>query len=252
MKERIAALVGFKNARHLWMGTFHSIFARILRAEAAALGYPSTYTIYDTQDSSNLVKTIIKELKLDDKIYKPAEVLGRISNAKNNLITAEAYAAKRNIEATDKSTRRPMIRDIYKRYASRCKKAGAMDFDDLLLNTNILFSDHPDILDKYMNIFRYILVDEYQDTNYSQYLIVKKLAQQHRNVCVVGDDAQSIYSFRGARIENILTFRSDYPEAVTYKLEQQLPFDTEYCQCGQLYHLQKPGTDPEKSLFGKR
>ena len=220
MKERIAVLVGFKNARHLWMGTFHSIFARILRAEAAALGYPSTYTIYDTQDSRNLVKTIIKELKLDDKIYKPAEVLGRISNAKNNLITAADYAASATIEATDKSTRRPMIRDIYQRYASRCKKAGAMDFDDLLLNTNILFRDHPDILDKYMNIFRYILVDEYQDTNYSQYLIVKKLAQQHRNVCVVGDDAQSIYSFRGARIENILTFRSDYPEAVTYKLEQ--------------------------------
>ena len=130
---------------------------------------------------------------------------------KNNLITAAEYAASATIEATDKSTRRPMIRDIYQRYASRCKKAGAMDFDDLLLNTNILFRDNPDILDKYMNIFRYILVDEYQDTNYSQYLIVKKLAQQHRNVCVVGDDAQSIYSFRGARIENILTFRSDYP-----------------------------------------
>ncbi len=220
MKERIALLVGYNNARHLWMGTFHSIFARILRAESKALGYPSTYTIYDTQDSRNLVKTIIKELKLDDKIYKPAEVLGRISNAKNNLITAEAYATNATIEATDKSTRRPMLKDIYKRYSARCKKAGAMDFDDLLLNTNILFRDHPAILQKYMDLFRYILVDEYQDTNYSQYLIVKKLAQEHRNVCVVGDDAQSIYSFRGARIENILTFRSDYPEAVTYKLEQ--------------------------------
>ena len=220
MKERIAALVGYKNARHLWMGTFHSIFARILRAEASTLGYPSTYTIYDTQDSRNLIKTIIKELKLDDKIYKPAEVGGRISNAKNNLITAEAYAGNASIEATDKSTRRPMLKDIYKRYAARCKNSGAMDFDDLLLNTNILFRDHPDILDKYMNTFRYILVDEYQDTNYSQYLIVKKLAQQHRNICVVGDDAQSIYSFRGARIENILTFKSDYPEATTYKLER--------------------------------
>ncbi len=220
MKERIAALVGFNNARHLWMGTFHSIFARILRAESVAIGYPTTYTIYDTQDSRNLIKTIIKELKLDDKIYKANEVGGRISNAKNNLITAEAYAGNASIEATDRSTRRPMLKEIYKRYAVRCKNAGAMDFDDLLLNTNILFRNNPAILNKYMNTFRYILVDEYQDTNYSQYLIVKKLAQEHRNICVVGDDAQSIYSFRGARIENILTFKSDYPEAVTYKLER--------------------------------
>ncbi len=220
MKERIAALVGMRNARQLWMGTFHSIFARILRKEAQVLGYPATFTIYDTQDSRNLVKTIIKELKLDEKIYKPNEVFGRISNAKNNLVTAEAYAANTNAISADNSTRRPMIKDIYKRYAVRCKSFGAMDFDDLLLNTNILFRDHPDILDKYMNIFRYILVDEYQDTNYSQYLIVQKLAREHRNLCVVGDDAQSIYSFRGARIENILRFQSDYPETAVYKLER--------------------------------
>ena len=220
MKERIAALVGYKIARYLWMGTFHSVFARILREEAAALGYPKTFTIYDTQDSKNLVKTIIKEFKLDDKIYKVNEVFSRISNAKNNLVTADAYAANTSALAADNSSRRPMLKDIYKRYTVRCKSAGAMDFDDLLLNTNILFRGHPEILDKYMNTFRYILVDEYQDTNYSQYLIVKKLAQEHRNVCVVGDDAQSIYSFRGARIENILTFRSDYPEATTYKLER--------------------------------
>ena len=220
MKERIAALVGYKIARHLWMGTFHSVFARILREEAAALGYPKTFTIYDTQDSRNLVKTIIKEFKLDDKIYKVNEVFGRISNAKNNLVTADVYAANTSAIAADNSSRRPMLKDIYKRYTIRCKNAGAMDFDDLLLNTNILFRDHPEILDKYMNTFRYVLVDEYQDTNYSQYLIVKKLAQEHHNVCVVGDDAQSIYSFRGARIENILTFRTDYPEATTYKLER--------------------------------
>lgn len=220
MKERIASLVGFDYSRRLWMGTFHSIFSRILRFEASALGYTSDYTIYDTIDSKNLVKTIIKELKLDDKIYKPSEVFGRISNAKNNLITPETYASNTSILAADRATRRPQIVDIFIRYAARCKKANAMDFDDLLLNTNILFRNHPDILQKYMNAFQYILVDEYQDTNYSQYLIIKKLSQEHKNICVVGDDAQSIYSFRGARIENILTFQKDYPDSRLFKLER--------------------------------
>lgn len=220
MKERIAALVGFDNARQLWMGTFHSIFARILRFEAEAIGYPSDYTIYDTIDSKSLIKTIIKELKLDDKVYKTGEVLGRISSAKNNLITPAVYANDSSIQATDRSFKKPMITEIYKRYAARCKKGGAMDFDDLLLNTNILLRDHPAVLQKYMDAFSHILVDEYQDTNYSQYLIIKKLSQEHRNICVVGDDAQSIYSFRGARIENILKFQNDYPKTRVYKLEQ--------------------------------
>ena len=220
MKERIASLVGSDRSRKLWMGTFHSVFSKILRFEASTLGYNSDYTIYDTTDSKNLVKTIIKELKLDDKIYKPGEVFGRISNAKNNLITPETYASNSTIQASDQASRRPLISDIFTRYSSRCKKANAMDFDDLLLNTNILFRDHPEILQKYMNAFHYILVDEYQDTNYSQYLIIKKLAQEHKNICVVGDDAQSIYSFRGARIENILAFQKDYPEAQLYKLER--------------------------------
>jgi DNA helicase-2/ATP-dependent DNA helicase PcrA len=220
MKERIAHLVGPDSARKLWMGTFHSIFARILRIEAAALSYSANYTIYDTTDSKNLLKTIMKEINLDEKIYKPSEVLGRISNAKNNLVTPEAYAASTEIATRDNNNRRPMMAVIYNSYASRCKKAGAMDFDDLLLNTNILFRDHPAILQKYQSAFKYILVDEYQDTNYSQYIIIRKLAQNHNNVCVVGDDAQSIYSFRGARIENILHFKSDYPEVTTYKLER--------------------------------
>ncbi|MCB8994513.1 MAG: UvrD-helicase domain-containing protein [Bacteroidales bacterium] len=220
MKTRIADLVGRDAARKLWMGTFHSVFARILRIESAALSYPSDYTIYDTTDSKNLIKTIVKEMKLDDKIYKTSEVLGRISNAKNNLVTPEAYAASSEIATRDNASRRPMMAVIYKHYAARCRKAGAMDFDDLLLNTNILFRDHPKILQKYQQAFRYILVDEYQDTNYSQYLIIKRLAENHSNVCVVGDDAQSIYSFRGARIENILNFKRDYPEAVIHKLER--------------------------------
>ena len=220
MKERIAGLVGYDYSRRLWMGTFHSIFSKILRYEAKVLGYTSDYTIYDTVDSKNLVKTIIKELKLDEKVYKPGEVFGRISNAKNNLITPENYASNSSIQASDRASRRPQVTDIFSRYSARCKKANAMDFDDLLLNTNILFRDHPEVLEKYMNAFRYVLVDEYQDTNYSQYLIIKKLSQEHHNICVVGDDAQSIYSFRGARIENILTFQKDYPDAKLYKLER--------------------------------
>ena len=220
MKERIASLVDINQSRKLWMGTFHSVFSRILRLESSALGYPSEYTIYDSSDSKNLIKTIIKELNLDDKVYKPNEVLGRISMAKNNLLTAEAYASNNEIIAQDNSSRRSAMSTIFIKYTARCKRSGAMDFDDLLLNTNILFRNHPEILNKYRNIFRYILVDEYQDTNYSQYLIIKKLAQEHKNICVVGDDAQSIYSFRGARIENILKFQSDYPGVKLYKLER--------------------------------
>ncbi|MBN2612207.1 MAG: UvrD-helicase domain-containing protein [Bacteroidales bacterium] len=220
MKERIGKLVGEDLARYLWMGTFHSIFARILRSEAENLGYGANFSIYDTTDSKSLVKSIIKELKLDDQVYKPGEVFGRISSAKNNLITAQAYNSNSQITERDRLARKPQIGDIYRIYASRCKKADAMDFDDLLLNTNILFRDFPDILKKYQQKFSYILVDEYQDTNFSQYLIVNKLAALHHNVCVVGDDAQSIYSFRGAKIENILNFKNDYPGYKLFKLEQ--------------------------------
>lgn len=220
MKERIAAVVGQQKASNLWMGTFHSIFAKILRLEAAHLGFPASYTIYDSQDSKNMIKGIIKSMKLNDKEYKPGDVLSVISSAKNNLITPSAYARNAELLANDKAARRPATHEIYERYARECYKSGVMDFDDLLLNTNILFNNHPEVLKKYQNQFDYILVDEYQDTNFSQYLIVKKLAELHKNVCVVGDDAQSIYSFRGAKIENILNFRNDYPGYRLFKLEQ--------------------------------
>ena len=220
MQKRIATLVGQSNAANLWMGTFHSIFSKILRVEAENLGYTSNFTIYDSQDSKNLIKSIVKDLKLDDKVYKPNDVLGRISMAKNNLIVAQAYAQSAKITSADQAAKKPKISEIYKYYQARCKQSDVMDFDDLLLQTNILFRDFPEILEKYQNKFDYILVDEYQDTNYSQYLIIKKLAEQHKNICVVGDDAQSIYSFRGARIENILSFRNDYPGYKLCKLEQ--------------------------------
>lgn len=220
MQKRIAELVGSEIAANLWMGTFHSIFSKILRFEAEKLGYTSSYTIYDAQDSKNLIKAIVKELKLDDKVYKPSVVLGRISMAKNNLIVAQSYAQSQRILSEDTAAKRPLLGDIYKLYQQRCKQSDTMDFDDLLLQTNILFRDHPDVLAKYQQKFSHILVDEYQDTNYSQYLIVKKLSETHHNICVVGDDAQSIYSFRGARIENILNFKNDYPDFKMYKLEQ--------------------------------
>ncbi len=220
MKERIGMLVGDELARYLWMGTFHSIFARILRYEAELLGYDSGFSIYDTTDSKSLIKSIIRELNLDEQVYKPGAVLARISSAKNNLITAQAYNNNHQIMERDRAVRKEHLGDIYRIYASRCKKANAMDFDDLLVNTNILLRDFHDVLEKYQSRFSYILVDEYQDTNYCQYLIVNKLAAVHQNVCVVGDDAQSIYSFRGAKIENILNFRNDYPEFKLYKLEQ--------------------------------
>ncbi len=220
MKERITGIAGFNNSRYLWMGTFHSIFARILRTESDKLGYPSSYTIYDSSDSKSLIRTIINEMGLDDKVYKLSGVAGRISAAKNNLVTAGAYASNKSVTDRDRMAKVPMLSEIYLRYAARCYKSGAMDFDDLLLNTNILFRDHPGVLEQYQRKFSHILVDEYQDTNYCQYLIVKRLSEKHRNLCVVGDDAQSIYSFRGARIENILNFKNDYPDYKLYKLEQ--------------------------------
>ena len=220
MKERIFRLVGESAARYVWMGTFHSIFARILRNEAHLLGYPSSYTIYDTADSKNLIKTIVKEMRLDEKIYKPSEVFSRISSAKNSLITPDIYSTIPELTQYDKYKKRDRMGEIFKVYARRCRKAGAMDFDDLLLYTNLLFRDFPETLDQYRRRFRYILVDEYQDTNLAQYMILKKLSEAHKNISVVGDDAQSIYAFRGARIENILNFRKDYPEAKVFKLEQ--------------------------------
>lgn len=220
MKKRISETVGPNTARYLWMGTFHSIFARILRTESEILGYPSNFTIYDSSDSKSLIKSIIKDLKLDDKTYKPGVIAGRISAAKNNLVSSEMYAKMPETTEYDQSIKMPLISVIYKEYTKRCFLAGAMDFDDLLMKTNVLFRNHPDILAKYQRIFNYILVDEYQDTNHSQYMIIKKLAELHKNICVVGDDAQSIYSFRGARIENILNFQKDYPEHKIYKLER--------------------------------
>lgn len=220
MTERIGSIVGSGEAKNITMGTFHSVFARLLRYNADRLGYPTNFTIYDTQDTKSLLKDIVRELNLDDKMYKPSMVYGRISAAKNNLISPEAYADNTEIMAEDRQSQRPEIARIYKTYAVRCFKAGAMDFDDLLYQTNVLLRDFPDVLHYYQQKFRYILVDEYQDTNYSQYLIVKKLAAVYENLCVVGDDAQSIYSFRGANIQNILNFRSDYPDYKLFKLEQ--------------------------------
>jgi len=220
MKQRIAGMVGEKTARYLWMGTFHSVFSRILRSEAEHIGYSKNFTIYDSADSKSLIKSIVKELKLDDKTYKHGFVQSRISYAKNNLITPDAYLANTDLLKADNSSRIPLMKDIYLIYCNRCKQADAMDFDDLLLQTNVLFRNHPYILQKYQHLFGYILVDEYQDTNFAQYLIVKKLAEQHEKICVVGDDAQSIYSFRGANIDNILTFKNTYKNAQTFKLEQ--------------------------------
>ena len=220
MKERIAQLVGTTEARNLWMGTFHSVFAKILRVEAEKLGYPSNFTIYDNDDSKSLIKTIIRGQNLDDKIYKPGMVLNRISSCKNNLISWQAYQRDATIQADDNASMRPKMGLIYELYQKRCFQAGAMDFDDLLYQMNVLLRDFPEVLNKYQHKFRYILVDEYQDTNISQYLIVKKLAAAFENICVVGDDAQSIYAFRGANIDNILNFKRDYPELQTYKLEQ--------------------------------
>ncbi|MGQ1890777.1 ATP-dependent helicase [Thermophagus sp. OGC60D27] len=221
IKERISHIVGNDLASKLWMGTFHSVFAKILRIEAEHLNYPSSFTIYDTADSKSLINSILKNMGLNkNKAYKPSTILGRISSAKNDLLVPAAYARDSHRTTADAAANIPMMPEIYERYMRECRKAGAMDFDDLLLNTNILFRDHPEVLANYQDRFQYILVDEYQDTNFSQYLIIRKLAQKHQNICVVGDDAQSIYSFRGARIENILNFRNDYPKYKLFKLEQ--------------------------------
>ncbi len=219
MRHRIEQVVGTE-ARNIWMGTFHSVFARILRYEADKLGYPSNFTIYDTEDSKSLIKAIVKELNLDDKVYKPNTVLNRISGAKNRLISWQEYNQNPIFNSDDASARVPKMGEIYRIYAQRCFKASAMDFDDLLFNTNVLFRDHLDVLNKYQHRFKHVLVDEFQDTNVSQYLITKKLSAVHRNFCVVGDDAQSIYAFRGADIQNILNFEKDFPEAFIVKLEQ--------------------------------
>lgn len=219
MRERIVEVVG-DEAKNLWMGTFHSVFAKILRFEADKLGYQSNFTIYDSEDAKSVIKSIVKEYRLDDKLYKPNVVLSRISSAKNDLISWRAYEGNNDRRLEDEATGRPKIFEIYKEYAIRCFRANAMDFDDLLFNTNVLFHQHLDVLNKYQHKFKYVLIDEFQDTNISQYYITRKLAAKNRNICVVGDDAQSIYAFRGANIQNILNFEKDYPELKVIKLEQ--------------------------------
>ena len=220
MKGRIASIVGDSEAKNLWMGTFHSVFAKILRFEADKLGFPSNFTIYDTQDSQRLISSIIKEMKLDKDVYKYKQIYSRISSYKNSLITVKAYLQNPELIEADTMARRPRLGDIYKEYVDRCFKAGAMDFDDLLLRTNELLTRFPEVLARYQDRFRYILVDEYQDTNHSQYLIVRALSDRYQNICVVGDDAQSIYAFRGANISNILNFHRDYDDVKVYRLEQ--------------------------------
>ncbi len=220
MKKRISDIVGSAEAKNLWMGTFHSVFARILRSEADKLGYPSNFTIYDSQDSLRCISGIIKEMQLDRDIYKPKQILSRISSYKNSLITVKAYHNNPELQEADAMSKKPRLGEIYQNYVERCFKSGAMDFDDLLLKTNELLNRFPDVLAKYQNRFRYILVDEYQDTNHSQYLIVRALSDKFQNICVVGDDAQSIYAFRGANINNILNFQKDYENVKTYRLEQ--------------------------------
>lgn len=220
MKTRIATVVGDSDAKSLWMGTFHSVFARILRSEAHHLGFPSNFTIYDQQDALNVLKKVLKDMNIDSDVYKPKKVQGRISQYKNNLITVRAYYNNSELIEADERANMKHMGQIYQKYVEECFKNGAMDFDDLLLRTNELLTRFPEVLAKYQDRFRYILVDEYQDTNHSQYLIVKALASKFENICVVGDDAQSIYSFRGANIQNILNFKKDYPEAVTVSLEQ--------------------------------
>ena len=220
MKERIALMVGERKARRLYMGTFHSVFIRFLREFSGSLGYPESFTIYDTSDSVSAIKSCLKDLQLDEKAYKPKDVLSRISMAKNNLVTAEAYRRNPTALQNDASAKKPRICDIYQMYSQKCKQAGVMDFDDILLNMNILLRDNPAALESIAGRFDYIMVDEYQDTNFSQYLILKKLSQWHRNICVVGDDSQSIYAFRGAKIENILNFKKDYPQHHIFRLVQ--------------------------------
>ena len=231
MKKRISESVGDSQARNIWMGTFHSVFARILRSEAPLLGYPTNFTIYDTYDSERLVSNIIKELNLNKDHYKTKQIRNRISSLKNNFITVENYFNNPEMIEVDKMSKRSEFGNIYKRYVERCFRSSVMDFDDLLLKTNELLNKFPEVLSKYQDKFRYILVDEYQDTNYSQYLIIKALSDRHQNLCVVGDDSQSIYSFRGANIDNILNFKKYYPDCKIYKLEQNYRSSNNIVQC---------------------
>ena len=220
MKERIAKQVGHERARYLWMGTFHSVFSRVLRAEAEVLGFTSDFTIYDASDSKSLIKTIINEMQLDEKAYKPSAVQSRISNAKNHLVSPDAYASSAEVRKADQEAKLSEIHRIYRRYWDRCRQSNAMDFDDLLVYTYILLKGKPELCAKYAERFRFVLVDEYQDTNYAQHMIVQLLTEKSRHICVVGDDAQSIYSFRGANIDNILSFTNLYKEARLFKLER--------------------------------
>ena len=251
MKERIARQVGAERARYLWMGTFHSIFSRILRAEAQYIGFTSQFTIYDTADSKSLLRSIIKEMGLDEKTYKPGTVQARISNAKNHLVTPTGYAANKEAYEGDMAVKMPAIRDIYTRYWERCRQAGAMDFDDLLVYTYILFRDYPEILARYQDQFRYILVDEYQDTNYAQHSIVLQLTKENQHVCVVGDDAQSIYSFRGADIDNILYFTKTYPNTKVFKLEQNYR-STQTIVCAANSLIEKNERQIRKAVFSEK
>ena len=251
MKERIARQVGDQRARHLWMGTFHSIFLRILHVEAVNIGFTSQFTIYDTADSKSLVRSIIKEMGLDEKVYKPGIVQTRISNAKNHLVSPAAYASNKEAYEGDRAAKMPAIRDIYHRYWDRCRQADAMDFDDLLFYTFILFRDHPEVLARYQEQFRYILVDEYQDTNYAQHSIVLQLAKDHQHVCVVGDDAQSIYSFRGADIDNILYFTKVYPNTKVFKLEQNYR-STQTIVCAANSLIEKNERQIRKEVFSEK
>ena len=251
MKERIARQVGEQRARFLWMGTFHSVFSRILRAEASHIGFTSQFTIYDSADSKSLIRSIIKEMGLDEKTYKPGSVQARISNAKNHLVSPSGYAANKEAYEGDLAAKMPAIRDIYSRYWERCRQAGAMDFDDLLVYTYILFRDFPDVLARYREQFRYVLVDEYQDTNYAQHSIVLQLTKENQRVCVVGDDAQSIYSFRGADIDNILYFTKIYPDTKVFKLEQNYR-STQTIVCAANSLIEKNERQIPKEVFSEK
>ncbi|MEL5894289.1 UvrD-helicase domain-containing protein [Bacteroides sp. GD17] len=251
MKERIARQVGGERARHLWMGTFHSMFLRMLHVEAQHLGFTSQFTIYDTADSKSLLRSIIKEMGLDEKVYKPGVVQARISNAKNHLVTPDGYANNKEAYEGDRAVKMPAIRDIYRRYWERCRQADAMDFDDLLFYTFLLFRDHPEVLARYQDQFRYILVDEYQDTNFAQHSIVLQLAKNHQHVCVVGDDAQSIYSFRGADIDNILYFTKVYPDTKVFKLEQNYR-STQTIVCAANSLIEKNQWQIRKEVFSEK
>ena len=251
MKERIARQVGPERARHLWMGTFHSMFLRILHVEAGHIGFTSQFTIYDTADSKSLIRSIIKEMGLDEKVYKPGMVQARISNAKNHLVSPAGYANNKEAYEGDRAAKVPALRDIYQRYWERCRQADAMDFDDLLFYTFLLFRDHPEVLARYQDQFRYILVDEYQDTNFAQHSIVLQLAKNHQHVCVVGDDAQSIYSFRGADIDNILYFTKVYPDTKVFKLEQNYR-STQTIVCAANSLIEKNQWQIRKEVFSEK